>query len=184
MKIKRRPRKIYRIPKESLKKGCVLESKYFPYKLLMYIIKWGIPYNLYSNNKMYYLNILGKAKYKREKHFNRKPRSYSSCEPIYNNGVKPKDKDPVLYKQYKQLRECFINKGRPLHVYCEYDMHQVSLETCFCRCDKECSSLRPRWLVGEDDGLYSYMNDFMKLQRLVNLLYGTVRKRDIEPTNQ
>jgi len=56
-----------------------------------------------------------------------------------------------------------------------------ALEVCFTRCKIKCEMMNYVDLVGEGEGPVDYMDDFARYQRLSNLIYGTVREKDIEP---
>ena len=178
-------KKIIRRSKSEIIQGKVFEFRPYPYKFIMYLEKWGIQYEIIEKYNGYIIEILDDSKYECEEMYRRYPRyivrNNQGFEPSYVSGIKSKDKDPNIYKKYQELRQRFIECGRNMSVYCTGQRnHQVALEVCICRCKKKCNNLNLRYLVGKNEGMYEYMNDFLKLQRLVNILYGTVRKRDVK----
>lgn len=103
--------------------------------------------------------------------------------PLYKLELKPKDKYPELYAELQDLKDKFIKKGRKTGIHCfkSRDNHISSLEVCICRCKKKCDQLSIRNLVAPSEGPAEFMDDFIKFQRLVNIIYGTVRDKDIQP---
>jgi len=108
-------------------------------------------------------------------------RNISGFKPIYELNIKPKDKYPELYERLSILKEKFKEKNRKLSLHCPLlnNMNMVSIETCICRCKVKCDEFIFRNLVGKDEGPSEYMDDFIKFQRLANIIYGTVREKDI-----
>jgi len=101
--------------------------------------------------------------------------------PLFDLERKPKDEYPELFEELQKLKEMFKRKGRKTYVHClrSRDKHMSSLETCLCRCKKKCDEVNFRNLVGPNEGPAQYIDDFIKFQRLVNQIYGTVRTKDI-----
>ena len=171
---------IVRKPKGEIKKGNTISFEGFPFRFISYLDTYGYEYEV-KKDKLIEVSILSDRKNEKGKVFERKVRRVERRDEFdINTGIEPKDKDPNVYKEYVELRDKFKKKGRVLHVFCLENLHHVALETCICRCRKKCSSLMFRNLVGDGEGMCSYMTDFLKLQRLVNILYGTVRKKDLE----
>jgi len=111
-------------------------------------------------------------------------RRYCSDAPFFWQLKKrPQEEYPELYEEFKQLKGLFKAKGRKLEVYCVKRGRQkiVDLDVCLCRCRRKCKSISFRNLVGDGESPAEYIDDFIKYQRLVNMIYGTVRKKDIQP---
>lgn len=109
-------------------------------------------------------------------------RRSSDFPPLYNLERKPKDEYPELFEELQKLKDKFKKLGRKISVHCvrSRDRHFSSLETCICRCKKKCDSISFRNLVGPNEGPAQYIDDFIRFQRLTNLIYGTVRMKDIK----
>lgn len=114
------------------------------------------------------------------KRFPRVDRRLDGFPPLYKLECKPKDKFPELFEDLQTLKEKFKKKGRKISIYCMKAKHICSIETCICRCKKKCEAMNFRNLVGQGEGPSEYIDDFIRLQRLVNMIYGTVRERDIK----
>jgi len=102
---------------------------------------------------------------------------------LYDLEIKPKDEFPELYQEMTELRESFLKKGRKLGIHCLHsrDHHISDLAICICRCKKKCEQLSIRNIAAPGEGPRDVMDDFIKFQRLVNIIYGTVRNKDVEP---
>lgn len=102
--------------------------------------------------------------------------------PLYDLERKPKDEYPELFAELQALKEKFQKLGRKISLHCIHsrDRHMISLETCLCRCKRKCELINFRNLVGPDEGPAQYIDDFVKYQRLVNQIYGTVRTKDVK----
>lgn len=131
-------------------------------------------------------NIFRKQLYPRS--IKRYPRNFEIIRkkefpPLYNLEKKPKDEFPELYKELDELRKKFLEKGRKTGIYCLHskDHHVSDLAVCICRCRKKCSQLSIRNIAGPGEGASDVIDDFIKFQRLVNIIYGTVRKKDVNP---
>jgi hypothetical protein len=105
-----------------------------------------------------------------------------SFPPLYTLSIKPKEQYPDLYQELKDLQDKFIKKGRKISIHCERssDHHISGLEICLCRCKKKCPALNFRNLVAPGEGSADYIDDFIKFQRLSNIIYGTVREKDVK----
>lgn len=118
------------------------------------------------------------------KRYPRVDRKQDGFPLLYKLERKPKDEYPELFEELQNLKEKFLKKGRKISIYCLKAKHICSIETCLCRCKNKCESLNFRNLVGPEEGPSEYIDDFIRLQRLVNLIYGTVRKKDVKLKKQ
>ncbi|HEC72385.1 MAG: hypothetical protein ACTSW7_01380 [Candidatus Thorarchaeota archaeon] len=118
-------------------------------------------------------------RFPRGKHVVRKPDGFP---PLYDLDRKPKDEYPELFEELQILKDKFKKLGRKISLHClrSRDKHMISLETCLCRCKKKCDQISFRNLVGPNEGPVQYIDDFIRFQRLVNQIYGTVRTKDIK----
>ena len=102
--------------------------------------------------------------------------------PLYKLKKKPRDEYPELYKELQDLKELFVKKGRKTGIHCLYssDHHISGLEICICRCKRKCEALTIRNIAGPGEVLTDVLDDFIKYQRLCNIIYGTVREKDLQ----
>lgn len=94
--------------------------------------------------------------------------------------AKHKEKNPELFNRLKALQEKFVRLGRKTYIYCPLEpaRHCKSLATCFARCSHKCGELAIDNLMAKDDDKADFFRDLLIFQRLVNLIYGTVREQD------
>lgn len=106
---------------------------------------------------------------------------------LYNSNKKPKDKYPHLYEELKRLRDLFTKRGWRLDLYCPFSksVHISSLEICICRCKtRRCPMLTFKNIMSDgDSNVAEFIDSFTKFQRLSNIIYGTVRVKDMEPVD-
>ena len=195
MKIIRRPRpkrfpRPKQFPKPILKEGSIFKHKgEFPFKYVSYLNSMQVPYDMTTYGKDIYIEILGEPKRKRPMTVKRRTR-----EAIYNIEInivddilaKHPDKNPELFEKIKHLRERFQRLGRKTSLRCpsETARHFVSIETCMARCDRSCIEFSLDKIMAENDDKTEAFKELLQYQRLVNIIYGTVRDEDHIKTAQ
>jgi len=191
MIIPRRKQSIKRFPRirkpKIIEKGAIFKFRpnVFRYKLITYLNRHKTPYYLTLNKEegYYILEILGDNR-NNIRFLKRNPRYVVRAEefqPIYYQKKKPKEKVPELFHEMKTLEEKFLRLGRRLAITCldEPSRHYKPLQFCFCRCKKKCENFNLKNIIGPIDDEYECLKDILKLQRISNLIYGTIREQDI-----
>lgn len=102
-------------------------------------------------------------------------------EPQYFLKIPNKEKYPDLFQKLKTLREKFLRMNRKISLHCPYEEAKEyrSLETCLVRCTRQCEQMKIDNLKGPIDSKQEMYNDLVEYQRLANMIYGTMRQKDI-----
>lgn len=172
-----------RYPKPIVKDGSIFEFEGgFPYKYVGYLNRVKAPYSLSYYPGGIRIKIKGKPKTP-DADIVRKPKNQIhglSFDIVADIAAKHKEKNPELFNRLKALQEKFLRLGRKTYIYCPQEpaRHCVSLATCFARCGHKCGELSVEHLMGENDDKAEFFRDLLTFQRLVNLIYGTVREED------
>ena len=162
--------------------GTIFEFDVFPFTFISYLNSTGATfYSTKRSSGKYSLEIFRAPRHKSR--INRIPKeiNYNLVVENLTEDIQQKysEKNPEIFEQLKNLREQFFKKGRKISIRCHQNSGQyVSLDTCLARCGLRCAELDANKIKGENDNVADFFRDLLKYQRLVNVIYGTVRQDD------
>jgi len=89
---------------------------------------------------------------------------------------KQKNAATAYVQQYADIKARFIAAGRSMNIPCPKlgGNSKVSIEKCFCACEENCGCLDADVIKADGESLADFMEDFIRFQRLVNLLCGVL----------
>lgn len=95
-----------------------------------------------------------------------------------------RERNEGAFADLERMRERFIRLNRKLQVSCSVDGSAMPLELCLASCEQvNCSGMNVDNLKGPNETKSELVNDIIKLQRIVNILYhghddGKEKERD------
>jgi hypothetical protein len=183
MKIVRTPRPKLRYPKPKIKAGGVFEFKDgFPYAFVSRLNAVGASYRLeYVGRKLKISIITSPSRpWKRIHRVPHNKKHGIEVDIVADIQAKHQNKNPELSAQLNDLVEKFRRKGRKTYLHCPKDPGRAckDVTVCLARCQHKCSELSAANIMPEGDDRIDFFKDLLKIQRLVNVIYGTVRFED------
>lgn len=93
----------------------------------------------------------------------------------------PVVKSPMYKDDMDQLLSIFSARGRKTQLSCPLrNQRKTRLDICIHTCENKCRKYSIKNLMEKNENRTRFLDDWIKLQRLVNLAYGTAQKKIVE----